>query len=183
MLKLHTAPAGLAVSLEEAKLHCKVDIDEDDDLITDMIGSATEECEHLIGSAIVEQKWQLSLESFTNPIRLERPPVTAVDSITYQDNTGADVVLDPSDYVLTVSDFDAVIVPVYGTSFPSARAVPESVRVVFTTGFENVPKAIKSWIKLRVGALYENREAWTLGKAIERNDFLDGLLDRYRTWA
>jgi hypothetical protein len=116
-----------------------------------------------------------------------RPTVTAVDSIIYTAQDGTETTLSGAAYTLAnASDYRALVLPAYGTVWPVARCQPESVQIIFSSGYADadfVPEPIKAWIKLRVGALYENREAWTAGGAIARNEFLDHLLDRYKTWA
>jgi hypothetical protein len=161
-LKLQTAATLLPVTIQEAKLHCRkiadiADVSDtsEDALFSSLIGSATLEAEHLMGRAVMPQKWQLTLDAFESEMALRRPPVTGVDSVTY------------------------------GQSWPAIRCQREAVKVIFSTGYldaASVPEPIKTWIKLRVGALYENRESWTYDKPLERNAHTDYLLDRYRTW-
>lgn len=211
-LRLHTPANAPAVSLEEARLHLRVDQTDEDTLIEALVGAATAEAEHIMMRAVMPQKWQLSLsafpgsvnfeqlgpysapsgvvmrgvEGFPGAIPLTRPTVSAVDSVTYTDQEGDLVTLDSSAYSLAkASDYQAMLLPAYGTLWPVARLQPEAVQVVFTCGYANaaaVPEPIKAWIKLRVGALFESREAWTEGRVIAPNAFIDHLLDRYRIW-
>lgn len=186
-LMLHTPATALAVSPSEAKLHLRVDASEEDTLIAALISSATLDAEHIMGRAVMPQKWVLTLDEFEDSISLSRPRVTAIDSIKYVDSsTGSLTTIDPSDYQLAAaSEYGARVVPAFGKCWPSARAQPEAVQIIFTAGYvdaASVPETVKSWVLLRVGALYANREAWTLGQKIERNEFVDGLLDRYRVW-
>jgi uncharacterized phiE125 gp8 family phage protein len=192
-LKLQTAAAALPVTVQEAKLHCRTIADiadvsntSEDALFASLIGSATLEAEHLMGRAVMPQKWQLTLDAFECEMTLQRPPVSGVDSVTYVNTSGTPVVLSASVYqVIAGSDYTSSIVLAYGQSWPAVRGQREAVKVIFSTGYTDaasVPEPIKTWIKLRVGALYENREAWTAGVKIERNEFTDYLLDRYRVW-
>ena len=50
---------------------------------------------------------------------------------------------------------------------------------------DSVPAPIKSWILLRIAALYENRESVLIGQAMQAapRDFADGLLDRYKVYS
>ena len=54
-----------------------------------------------------------------------------------------------------------------------------------TCAVDSVPAPIKSWILLRLAALYENRESVLIGQAMQAapRDFADGLLDRYKIYA
>jgi uncharacterized phiE125 gp8 family phage protein len=184
-LTLITARAVQPVTLAEAKLHLRVDHAADDALIGVLIIAATDDAEHLMGRAVLPQTWQLTLDSFeSTEITLQKPPILEITSVMYlQASDGVLTTLSPGGYVLAAaSDYTARLVPAYGTSWPATRGMPEAVRIAFVTGYADeasVPELIKAWIKLRIGALYENRQAWTEGKAIERNPFVDRLLDRY----
>lgn len=199
-LQLQTAATADPVTLAEAKLHLRVDFTADDALITSLISAATLGAEHMTGRALMPQKWLLTLDSFVKPtsqwgvyvpavqaIDLQRPPVTGVDSIKYVDSiTGTLTTLSPAIYqVAMASDYTAKVVPAYGQSWPTPRAQPEAVQILFSTGYADaahVPEPIKAWIKLKVGALYENRESVVVDRTQMVELPFDCLLDRYRTW-
>lgn len=185
-LRLHTPPTDQPITLAEAKLHLRVDIDEDDLLIRSLIDAATAACEHLMGRAIMPQKWQLSVGSFGEGVLvLQRPTVTEIDSFTYVDPSGATKPLAPAEYRLIIgSDYTAAVVPAYNASWPAVISQTDSINVVFSCGYadaDSVPGPIKSWIKLMVGALYKNREMVT-DKQVFTLGMADSLLDRYRVW-
>lgn len=192
-LRLQTPSAAPCVTVQEAKLHCRTIVDisdvsntSEDALFASLIAAATQDAEHLMGRSVMPQKWQVMLDAFSSSMDLQRPTVTAIDSIKYIDAAGTLQTLAPSVYqAVLASEYTARAVLAYGQSWPSTRSQPEAVQIVFSTGYADaasVPELIKTWIKLRVGALYENREAWTTGQAIERNAHVDYLIDRYRTW-
>ena len=184
-LKLLTAPTLACLTLAEAKLHLRVDVSDDDTLITALIDAATQDAEHLMQRAIMPQQWVLTLDAFEDVIQLQRPIVTALVSVKYiAAATGVQTTLAGSEYQLDLgNDLVGRLVPTYGKTWPATRAQLSAVEVVFACGWANaaaVPSVIKAWILLRIGALYANREAWTLHRAIERNEFVDLMLDRYR---
>lgn len=183
-LSLHTAPTDAPITVAEARGVHHVDGTADDFLIGLAIAQAVEDAEHIMKRAVMPQKWQLTLPCFEAVLTLQRPKVTQVDSLQYIDSTGQLATLAPEAYQLAAaSDYTATVTPAYGTSWPVTRQHPEAVRVVFSCGYTNagaVPASIKAWILLRVGALIENRSAWTQGKAIEFNPNLDHLLDRFK---
>jgi len=185
-LKQTTAPAALPVSPAEAKLHLRVDGADDDTLITAMLWAACQAAEQLTGRALMPQAWQLACDQFPATLVLTRVPVVSVNSIIYVDSAGADITLPNTEYSLdNACEFGfASVVPAYGKSWPSARVQPNSVRVIYQAGYANadaVPESIKAWIKLQVGAMYENRE---LEGAVQTYalGFADRLLDRYKVW-
>jgi uncharacterized phiE125 gp8 family phage protein len=189
-LTLVQAPTLSALTVDEAKLHLRVSSNAEDTLITALIEAATQECEQLTQRAILAQDWRLTLDQWpstsgtSSVIELPRGRVTAVKTVTYVDAaTGNTNTLAGTEYQLDgSSDYMGRLMPAYGKTWPQARLQLAAVAITFTAGWPTaaeVPQLIKAWLKLRIGALYENREAWTQGKAIERNPFTDRLLDRY----
>ena len=81
-LKLITTASALAVSLVEAKAHLRVDVADDDALITAYITAATEMAEQATGRAIMPQTWQLTLDAFPSALALTRTPVASISSLT-----------------------------------------------------------------------------------------------------
>lgn len=187
-LKQTTAPSVAAVTLDDAKLHLRVDGVAEDTLITALVQAATDAAEHHTGRAIMPQAWQLTLDAFPRVVELTRIPVTAVTSIKYDDTTGVEQTLAPDQYRLSNADEYgiATIVPAFGKAWPSIMAQGDAVRVIYAAGYADaahVPESIKSWIKLAVGSLYENREAErTANGAMVALGFADRLLDRYRVY-
>lgn len=188
-LKLITAATGLAVTLAEAKAHCRVDTSDDDALITAMITAATEVAEQMTSRAIMPQTWELTLDAFPSAFELCRVPVASITSLTYTDTTGVDQVMSGGAYSLdNYDDFGPTyVVPAYDTEWPDTRDQINAVKVRFVAGYANaaaVPEPIKSWIKLQVGAMYENRESEVTGNIVSvKLGFADRLLDRYKVWA
>ena len=186
-LKLITAAAALAVSLVEAKAHLRVTVADDDTLITALITAATETAEQMTGRALMPQTWELTLDAFPAAFELTRTPVASVTSLKYYDGAGVLTTLDGADYTLdTAHDFGpAYVVPAYGLAWPASRDQVNAVALRFVAGYASaaaVPEPIKAWIKLQVGAMYENREAEAVGQT-HALGFADGLLSRYKVYA
>lgn len=189
-LKLITPPSLIPVTLAEAKLHCKVDVSDDDALITSLISAATEAAEHATGRAILPQTFELTLDCFPDYFELTRQPVTAITSIIYQNTAGAPVTLSGAAYTLDASSESgpAKVTPAYGTAWPQTRVDVAAVKLRYVAGYANaaaVPESIKSWIKLQIAAMYENRSAEFTGQGFSsiKLGFVDALLDRYKVFA
>ncbi len=113
------------------------------------------------------------------------PPLQTVDSIKYIDQDGIQQTLASTEYKVDTSSEPARIVPAYGKTWPATRNEINAVEVTFTCGFgaaAAVPEGIKSWIKIRVGSMYENRsEVDTLQSgSLVKMPFVDCLLSQYR---
>ena len=73
-LKLITAASTFPITLEDAKLHCRVDTAADDALINALITAATELAEQKTGRALMAQTWELTLDAFPEAFELTRVP-------------------------------------------------------------------------------------------------------------
>lgn len=216
--KITSAPAGEPITLAEAKLHLRVDVTDDDALITSLISAARMAAETICRRAFVTQSWKVVIDQFPAPgmnigsanwygpqwgispgpltvmspegktgseIYLPLPPLVSVDSIKYIDQDGTQQTLANTEYLVDLVSEPARVMPAYGKTWPGTRNQIAAVEVTFTCGYgaaAAVPEGIKSWIKLRIGSLYEHREEVALmsrGK-IEPLPFVDGLLDPYR---
>ncbi|HEY1066379.1 MAG TPA: head-tail connector protein, partial [Pirellulales bacterium] len=92
-------PAAEPISLATAKLHCRVDSGEEDELLELAIAAAREYVESFTRRALVSQTLRLSLD--VCPLReliLPRPPLASVVEIAYDDEDGEEqTLLDPPD--------------------------------------------------------------------------------------
>ena len=95
MLKLVTAATENPVSIDEAKLHLKLDDETaDDSLVNGLIDACVEQAEAFLGRALCSQTWDLVLDGFpANRIELSLPPLQSVTSIKYRDTAYAEQTL------------------------------------------------------------------------------------------
>ena len=201
-IQLVTPPTEEPVSLLEAKLHLRVDFDEDDMLIASLITAARQAAETLTGRQLTTARWRQVLDCFPGPslmgvpagqaftlpghaILLAKAPVQSVVSINYLDMGSVNQTMPALTYTVDVACEPARITPVFGQIWPICLPQIGAVSVTFDAGYgtaAQVPEGIKSWIKLRVGSLYAHREevaALSRGR-IESLPFIDGLLDPYK---
>ncbi len=165
-INVHTPPATEPVTLDEAKLHCRVDVDADNNLILALITVARQYCETFTGRAFITQEINYDLPRWPRRrvIHLPRPPLIGVTSVTWWDREGNPQVLTAgTDYVVDVAPtFGRVLLPP-DESWPNEPLYPvHPIRVDFEAGYGNaaaVPEYLKAAIKLCVGSWYENREA------------------------
>lgn len=185
-----TPAASECVTLAEAKAHLRVDVSDDDALITALITAARLDAEARMRRTLVETTWELQLDAFPADgcMRLHNAPVQTVTHVKYYDSTGVLQTLDASAYVLDTASEPARLVLAYGQSWPATYSRPGAVQVRYVAGLPvadkaKVPEIIKAWIKLRVGTLYEHREQIALGVSVAEIPFVDGLLDGYKVWS
>jgi len=187
-LKRTVAPVQPAVTPEEAKRQISVWDGSQDDYITQLIIAATGAVERATARALITQTWRLSLDEFPcDEIRIPRPPLIAVSSITYVDDNGTTQTLDTDLYSVTTDAEPARIEPAYGEVWPAARCQREAVRVTYTAGYgatsESVPEPIRHAILLMVAHWYNCREPVVEGQLMEVPMSAKWLIDGYKTGA
>ncbi|WP_250501967.1 head-tail connector protein [Caballeronia sp. AZ7_KS35] len=219
-LRMTQGPAEEPVSLQEAKLHLNLDLDDDtwDAKIQSLITAARVHAENVCRRVFVTQKYDLYLDSFpTNAclgipifdwpvdhlpstwmtdrsfsirfrgrkIELPFPRLQSVDGITYFDGSGSSQTLDPSLYLVDEVSEPGIVTPAPGADWPKAEHRPNAVKISFTAGYgtaTDVPDGIKTWMLLRVGSLFENREEVSVAYrvTVQALPYVDSLLDPYR---
>lgn len=172
VLEVLTPPAEEPVSLEEAKLHLKQEVEEDDDLIEAMIAAAREWAESYLNRALVTQTIRLSLPCFPGGcqvIELPRPRLIEVTELAYVDGDGADQVMTEDRYQVDIRREPGRLAPAYGLSWPATRRVFNAVSVTYQAGYgdaDDVPQCVKRAMLVMIGGLYENRQAFETGTII-----------------
>lgn len=185
-LVLYTPPTREPVSLYDAKLHLRVDIDDDDTLILALIKTATQYVEQICRPrrALISQKWLYLADEFpAGDIELRVVPVTAVDWIKYTDEDGSTATVSASDYVVDTYSQPARIRLKSTASWPTVTLQEiNGFQVLFTAGETAVPEPIRQAILLLVGHWFENREAVQVTGAVpkELDLAVSSLLTPYR---
>ena len=189
-LKEITAPTSEPISLEEARLHLRLDTSgsppshPDDSIVESLITAARQNAEDYTGLKIASGVYEVRADSFKDfEISLETWPVTSVTSISYVDLEGNDQTLTVSDYDIDTYARPARIKSML-TTFPAAK----EVTIRFTAGFTDgqspnpypIPQSIKAAMLLMIGHLYDNREAVSDVQSYERPMGSTYLLNPYR---
>ena len=184
-----TAPDTLPVTLAEAKLHLRVDHDDEDDLITGLIGAATDHLDGwagILGRCLVNQEWRVSLCSWpaSRIIRLPFPDVSAA-TVKYFDADNAEQTVSSGE-VATLHDAGGSFLRL-SDSFASPSLYSDrddAVQVTFTAGYgaagTDVPAPIRTAILLMVAHWFHNREAVGDGSLAELPLGANALIAPYR---
>lgn len=155
------------LTIAEAKAQCRVDVTDDDALFEALITAAREYCETFTHRALAPQTWDYKFNMFPigwyAPIVLPMPPVTAITSISYIDNSNVSQTWASTNYTTDLPSGSwaapARIVPNYGVVYPTTLLVLNAVTVRFTAGYTSTPEAIKHAMKLLIAHWYKNRES------------------------
>lgn len=183
-LTLVTAPAEEPVALADAKLHMRVDDSDENALITTLIAAARKWCENHTRRQFVTATYDWTLDRFPCVLRVPRPPLASVTSITYVDTAGTTQTVDSDDYRVDIATAPGRITEAYSASWPSTRSVTNAVTVRFVAGYgdaADVPESIITAIKIMVAHWYEHREPVMPGLSISSVPMsVTSLLSPYR---
>ncbi|MCV0371079.1 head-tail connector protein [Filomicrobium sp.] len=165
---LVTPPVVAPVSLAEAKVHLRVDFDDDDTLIAALIDAAVAHLDGwtgVLGRPMINQDWRQDYIDWpaSGFLRLPFPNVSSA-ALTYFDPDNVGQTVDTALYELIEDARSSVIRVKDGFPCPAVnndRA--DAVQVTMTVGYGaaagDVPAAIRAAMLLIVGHLYEHRES------------------------
>lgn len=171
-LSLYTPPEIEPITLTEAKAHLRVDGTAEDSLITGLIQAAREYAETYTNRALITQVWDYTLDYFpaSGVIELPKPPLQAVNSITYKDTAGNTQTWDDDNYEVDTSEVFGRITPSYGIVWPSTQSTINAVTVRFTAGYgdcaSDIPQSIKQGILMYIADLYDSRQSSVMGVSV-----------------
>ena len=163
---LVAASTAYPVTLDEAKLHLRVDGDDEDTLISSLIAATTGHLDGpsgILGRFIMPQTWSQEYSAVLGDLVL---PLGPVQSATIVGFTGFRLLQDGRGFFLRLND---------GASWPES-----TITVEFVAGYNEAPTPLKAAILLHIGTLYENRE--TLADKVNHTRAYDALIAPYRVW-
>lgn len=165
-LTLVTAPTPEPVTTDDAKLHLRVDSNDENSLIDTLIVTARQWVETFTHRALMTQTWDEKFDCFPDGvIELSMAPVASVTSITYVDTAGTSQTWSSSDYQTDLPSGPkaqrARIQPAYGLSYPLTRAQMNAVTVRYIAGYgatvQLIPETFITAIKMLVEHWYSLR--------------------------
>lgn len=171
-------PALEPVGLAEAKMHLRLDTDDEDALVSALIAGARHVVEAFTERALIEQEWRLLLDRWpgtpssrrdglwaSNSTRLfvevPRPPLVGIEHVKLFDEDGAEALWGPENYFVDISSAPGRLVRRRGVSWPVLRRDVNAVEIRFRAGYggaTDVPQPIRQAILMLVAHWYENRE-------------------------
>lgn len=178
-LKLLTPPAVEPVTLLEAKRHARIELDDEDALVSSLIVAARQWAENYTGRAFVAQVWQLWLDdapgaddetafgvsdlcrSDCRSLVLPRGPLLSVDSVQTFDESDAATVWNASNYYVDTAREPGRLVLRSGAVWPVLLRSANGMMIQYRAGYgadaSAVPEAIKTAILQLVARWYEHR--------------------------
>jgi uncharacterized phiE125 gp8 family phage protein len=165
-------PDGEPVSLDEVKEHLEIQTDTKDAMLYRLISVARQLCEAYTGLSFVTQRRKIVMDRFScRDIKVPYGPVQNIESITYIDSEGDEVVMADDEYALFNNGDMATLRPlldgVYST-WPETSKTDNAVVIIYTAGYDDVsgiplPELVKQAILMQVASMFENRQDEIVG--------------------
>lgn len=177
-----TGPVVTPVSLEEAKLHLRVDNTAEDTLITGLIAAAVAHLDGdgVLGRAMITQTWATWVGNAPGCVRLPVSPFQELTSIKYYDSDNALQTATLSDFETNLDGDFVTVHPKSGFAWPGAYSRRDAIEITYTAGYgddgADVPQSIRQAILLLVGHWYENRTAVSEASLKEVPKAVDALI-------
>lgn len=170
------APAAAEpVSLSSVKRRCRVDHDDDDEILSDMIAEARDYVEKYCNIKVSAQTVVVKCDSFSDFARFPLAPAQSVESISYIDAKGDQQTLDSAVYEARFEGLEPAIVLRGGKSWPPIQA-GSRITVSAVVGYSCAPEAIIAAMHLHIADAYDTRE----NAKSEEWTAVDRLLSNYR---
>lgn len=184
-------PAAEPITLGQAKLHLRVDLNDDDALITALITAVREQCERRTRRTLVDSTWVWTGPAFAAAIALPWGPLRSVTHVRYLDEANQEQTVPGASYVVDQHGTPPRVLLASGATWPATKAdAPDAVRITYQAGYgqvnagppvtvTGVPAPLVQWMLLQLAHFYDNRAAAVAGR-LDPLPFADGLLDGYR---
>lgn len=163
--KIVTGPDVEPVTVEQVKLHTRIDEDVEDSIISLWISAARKIAEDYQRRAYITQTRQLILDHFPRgAIILPGSPIQAVSSFKYYDLENTETSWDLSNLLIDTDTEPGRLITAYGINYPVVTLRDlNAVIIEYTAGYgdtaADVPENIKDAILLYCAYRYENRVA------------------------
>lgn len=183
-------PVVEPVSVRDFKLQCRIDTEDEDDLLVVLLGAAREWAEAYTCRTFIHTQWQMKLDAFPPEIRLPRPPMAVATgftdvSVVYTPSTsGSTATLATADYRVDRLSQPGTLRPNYGQSWPAYLTDENSVTVTWWAGYGadvvKVPRAAQVGIMMIAAHLWKYREQSTTDALKEVPMGAKAMLDTIR---
>ncbi|MBL8564744.1 MAG: phage head-tail connector protein [Hyphomicrobiaceae bacterium] len=167
-LMMRNAPLGEPLTLDQVKLHLRLDGAGEDTLLASLILTSRLHIEAALGLALISQGWRLVLDAWPADGALALPisPVQGIEEIRVRDRDGNSAVVSADDYELAAAGRPQRLVR-RGAGWPPPGRPVAGIEIDLVAGFgttaEDVPAPIRQALMLLVAHWYEHRDPFEIG--------------------
>jgi uncharacterized phiE125 gp8 family phage protein len=139
-IRIATQPTAEPVTLEEVKLHCRIDHSDEDNLLNTLIAASRQFCETFTGRVFVRQTVEYTLGKWPSgrAIHLPLPPVQSITELKYKDEAGASVVLTAATDYIADTENARIVLP-RGKTWPTETMYEvEPIVITYLAGWPQI---------------------------------------------
>lgn len=161
--KVTTQPAIEPVTLEDAKTFARIDGDDEDEMLTGFIKGTRQRTESYLGRALISQTITMVMDWWPGVvIKLPRPPLISITSVSTVDEDDAATVYASSNYYIMIQSTPGQLVLKQGVTHPYNTARDYGgYKIIYLAGYgigsASVPQTIANAIMMWVTICYEDR--------------------------
>lgn len=176
------------ITLQQAKDHLRVVIPDEDDYILSLITAARQMAEGRLNRTLMLRTRRQVFDRDSTSYVLRKPPVVSVDQVSVLDQAGVATPVDETMFRVRQYGDDAPleIEALSGAAWPGLLRTDSLLAVDYLAGYPvgEVPSPIIAWMKLVIGALYEQRESMVVGVSVDMipEEFNRWLLQPYMVY-
>jgi uncharacterized phiE125 gp8 family phage protein len=157
-ISLVSGPTQEPVSLDESKLHLRIDDEDQDQLVSQMIQAARDTVEEVTHRALVGRTVDVGFDSFNHTIELPLAPLRTVQSVKYLDTNGDQQTLDSDYYQVDSSRCPGIISLSPQYSWPATYGTPGQIVIQIDCGYasrELIPSSLRHCVLLKLEELFD----------------------------
>lgn len=158
-----TEPADEPITLDEAKEALRIDIDDEDTRIWNIIRAARMFAEDYLSLKLMSQVVELSGDQWpSTEFSLGVWPIISVDTVKYEDTASPvaiQTLVADTDYYVDITTIEGRLRTI--TGWPSVAVKPNAIKIRMTVGYadqDSVPDQIKEGIKAYCAYIYDSDE-------------------------
>lgn len=188
MLRRLAPPTKPALTVEDAKLHLRVDSDIEDMLIEMQLEAAVDLVESFTTRILAPANYRQSFDEWSTKgyLDLGVAPIREVTSLKYMDGNGDEQTIDAANWYWRPNQDGGRLYLASGYSNPTLWGRPGDIAATFSAGYSapnemsedqalRCPARAKSLVLLILGNWYANRESSVVGSSV--NELPGGMRD------
>lgn len=162
-LALAAAPTVEPVSIQDARLHCRIDDNADNSYVSALITAARIMAEQYTRRVFITQSWVMYMDAWPCErfIEIPKAPLQGISSIVTYDDDDVSTTFASSNYYRDTISTPGRVVLRSGASWPDVERVANGIVINFVAGYAaspaGIPQDIRQAILMIVAHLYENR--------------------------
>ncbi len=147
-----TVPATEPVTLAEAKLYLRVDSNDEDNLISNLIVAARMSAEKFLKSSLITQSWKLVYNDYVeDAVALPMPPIASIISVVVVNRDTSTQTISANNYYLNAAK---------NTLLFDNQVSGFTIEISYNAGYgtaSQVPTPIKYGILAHIAAMFDER--------------------------